>query len=234
MTNKLLVLGGLVGGLALAVGCGDSGSTSGSGGSGTGASGSGGSTSTTTTSSTGGSGTGGSTTTGGAATCTSYCTAIMANCTGADQQYLTQATCEAECAAFAAGMPGDMSGNSLECRAYHAGVAGTMNPEVHCVHAGPLGSGSDAAGAACTTNNIERCQAYCSIVTEVCGTTPYASADACNTACMTATDDTDFTTNVQSGDNLACHMYHVSVAAQGGANATTHCPHADVTNAVCN
>ena len=132
MTNKLLILGGLVGGLALAVGCGDSGSsTSGSGGDGTGATGSGGSTTTTTTTSTGGGGTGGSTTTGGAATCASYCTSIMANCSGADQQYLTQATCEAECASFAQGAAGAMSGNNLECRAYHAGVAGTAMPEVN-------------------------------------------------------------------------------------------------------
>jgi len=43
-----------------------------------------------------------------------------------------------------AGYPGDAAGNTVQCRIYHAGVAGldiTTNAGVHCPHAGPTGGG---------------------------------------------------------------------------------------------
>lgn len=229
MNTKLFIFTGLVGCFTAlgTVACGDSGTTSTStGGGGTGGSGTGGST--TTTSSTGGNGSGGGTTTGSAATCTAYCTAIMATCKDGDgnAQYTTMDGCLKECGAFEQGTPGAMSGDSLECRAYHAGVAATSaDKALHCVHAGPLGSGADTAGAGCTSDHLSRCAAYCAINQEVCGTTAYATADECNTACMAVTDDADFNTGITSGANMECRMYHMSVAAQDAGSATTHCPH---------
>jgi hypothetical protein len=236
MNTKLFIFTGLVGCFTAlgTVACGDSGTTSTStGGGGTGGSGTGGST--TTASSTGGSGSGG----GAPATCTNYCTTIMAACSGGNAQYTTMDGCLKECAAFAQGMPGDVSGDTLECRAYHAGVAAKpTDPAIHCVHAGPLGSGAGTAGAGCTSDHLSRCAAYCAINQEVCGTTAYATADECNTACMLADDSVDFNTGVTSvgGMNgadlkeLECRTYHMSVAAQDAASADVHCDHTNFDN----
>jgi hypothetical protein len=118
--------------------CGDSGGTSGSGGGGTGGGGSGGSTTTSTTSTTTTTTT--TTTTGGAmATCASFCADYIATCTTAPD-WATAGECETECAGWAQGMPGDMGGNTLECRAYHVGAAAN-DPTTHCPHAGSNGGG---------------------------------------------------------------------------------------------
>jgi len=162
----------------------------------------------------------------------------MAACSGANQQYTTMDGCLAECAAFDQGTIGATSGDTLECRTYHAGVAATADPAVHCVHAGPLGSGAGAAGAGCTTDNLTRCTAYCAVNAEVCGTTAYATEDECRTACAAADDSLDFNTGVTSvggtagadTGELECRTYHMSVASQDAASATTHCPHTNFDN----
>lgn len=73
-------------------------------------------------------------------TCMRYCTAITAACTGANAQYDDMADCLSFCASsnIPNGMSGDMAGNTLECRIYHAGVA-MGAPATHCPHAGPSG-----------------------------------------------------------------------------------------------
>lgn len=231
MNSKILVLAGVFG--ALIVGCGDD--TTGTGGSAAGGNGTGGATTTTG----GNSGTGGTASTGGnagtgggmtgPATCADYCATITAACTAGNQQYASAAACEAECASYAAGTVGAMSGDNLECRAYHAGVAATTDAAIHCVHAGPLGSGPTAM-AGCTTDHASRCTAYCNVAEEICaGEATYAFAnggfDACNTACNAFPDTNDFNTGVASGATLACAMYHLSVAADGGQ--AVHCAHTD-------
>jgi len=48
------------------------------------------------------------------------------------------------CAAMSnSGSQGDTSGNTVQCRIYHAGVAGnpSTNAVTHCPHAGPNGAG---------------------------------------------------------------------------------------------
>lgn len=229
MNRSVLVLVSLVSCAAVAlVGCGDDTSDGGNGG-GNGGEAQGGSPST------GGGGEGGEPSTGGSgeggdgggavnpATCASYCTTIMSGCTADNAQYATQEACEAECAAFEQGDPGAMSGNSVECRAYHAGVAATpTDPNVHCVHAGPLGGGAVAL-IGCGDN---RCESFCQVAEEVCaGVAGYSftSFDDCNTKCQTYTDDADFNMNQTSGDTLACRMYHLSVAATG--QEEPHCSH---------
>jgi len=203
--------------MSVGAGCGDS-SSSGGGGSG---GGNNGGSNTGGTPSVGGGGTGGGS---GATTCASYCATVMANCSGANSQYASEAACNAECAAFAPGDPGDTSMDTLECRAYHAGVAGMMDAQIHCIHAGPLGGGAEAMNG-CGT---DRCTAFCDVADQICAGVdgyPFTSTDDCKTQCGGYTDDVDFTTNETSGDTLACRMYHLSVAAQGGTEAMTHCPH---------
>ncbi len=70
--------------------------------------------------------------------CAGYCEIMAANCA---DTYADEAACLAACAEFPTdGAVGDAGGNTLQCRIYHAGVAGMMDPVVHCPHAGPDGA----------------------------------------------------------------------------------------------
>jgi hypothetical protein len=78
----------------------------------------------------------------GSSSCTTYCSNVVANCTGENIQYKDNADCMAYCnsAKWPAGVPDEMSGNTLACRIYHSGVA-KGDPVTHCPHGGPTGAG---------------------------------------------------------------------------------------------
>ena len=158
--------------------------------------------------------------TAAAPTCASYCAAVMANCTGANAQYSSEAACLGTCSAYAQGTTGATSGNTLSCRAYHAGAA-PADAALHCPHAGPAGDG------ACGGN----CEGFCAVAVAKCST-QFADVPTCTTACtafpMSTAHYTDATT---SGNSFACRMYHLSVAATDAASATTHCPHTTTVSA---
>lgn len=218
MNRNLLVLVGFASSLSLAfaAGCGDDTSNTG-GGSAGGNAPVGGDAPQGGEAPQGGQGEGGA----GPATCASYCATITDACSGANQQWPNEAGCVEACAAFMPGTPGDTSMNTLECRAYHAGVAATTEPEVHCIHAGPLGGGIEA-GDGC---GMDRCSSFCRIAQEVCGeeaTYSFTSEDDCRTQCADYTDNVDFTTNETSGDTLACRMYHLTAAL---GDPGVHCAH---------
>lgn len=222
MNRSTTLLLGLVACAAMAVGAGCGDDTSDSGGSG-GAGGGDGGSPTTGGGNEGGSGAG---TPGN--TCESYCSTMADGCTGNLAQYADQTTCERECEVFTQGEANAMSGNSLECRAYHAGVAaGGTDPEIHCVHAGPLGGGPIALDG-CGT---DRCESFCLVAEEICSgeaAYPFDNFDDCKQDCLGAEDATkDFNINETSGTTLACRMYHLSVAATGGDNQALHCGHVD-------
>ncbi len=66
--------------------------------------------------------------------CDNYCQLMARNCTGANAVY-DAATCMTKCATIPSnGMPGDQVGNTVQCRIYHLGEAGT-DPALHCPHA---------------------------------------------------------------------------------------------------
>jgi len=77
--------------------------------------------------------------------CDVYCDLIQHACTGNNQQFSSVSACQTACAGYStAGTPGATSGNTVQCRIYHAGVAGTniaQNAALHCPHAGPSGGG---------------------------------------------------------------------------------------------
>ncbi len=74
--------------------------------------------------------------------CEVLCDTVIANCTGANQVYADLAACKTACQAFATtGKPNDTAGNTVQCRIYHAGAAGS-DPVVHCPH-------TTAASATC-------------------------------------------------------------------------------------
>ena len=155
-----------------------------------------------------------------APTCASYCTAIMANCTGANSQYSNQAACLGSCSAMTQGMTGATSGNTLSCRAYHADAAPT-DAALHCPHAGPAGDG------ACGAN----CDGFCAIAVAKCSG-QFATLAACTTACTGfPTVTARYTSATTSGNSFACRMYHLSVAATDATSATTHCGHTTTASA---
>lgn len=87
--------------------------------------------------------------------CDRYCDVVTASCSGANAQFPSRADCVSYCneAGWPLGTEGAMSGNSIECRIYHAGVA-AGDPATHCPHSGATGDGvcgsvdfrTDAAG----------------------------------------------------------------------------------------
>jgi hypothetical protein len=199
-----------------------SGSTTSSGDGGSTSTGDGGSTSTGDggSTSTGDGGAGGGTTGQGGGTaydCASYCADVMEACADGLAQYPNAESCEASCAAFEVGEFQD-TGNTLGCRAYHA-TAALDSPEVHCPHAGPLGTG------ACSADATSPCEAFCAIAEEICPGS-YDSVAACEKVCAgyTAGDYNAGQGTEPADDSLACRMYHLSVAAIEG-NAEVHCPH---------
>jgi len=83
--------------------------------------------------------------------CQVYCDIIQNACTGSNQQYASESACMTSCATIStSGNPGDTAGNTIQCRIYHAGVAGldqATNAQLHCPHAGPTGGGVCVAAA---------------------------------------------------------------------------------------
>ncbi len=148
-------------------------------------------------------------------TCASYCATISDKCTGASEQYGSEAECLTFCndnvLDWGVGTTADTGGNTLGCREYHAGAA---NNDAHCDHAGPTG------GTACGG----LCDVYCDAMAANCAAS-YAGDAACQTACAGFPANGDV--NAATGNSVQCRIYHAGAAA-GDA---THCDHADADSA---
>ncbi len=156
---------------------------------------------------------------GATPTCAAYCAKIAMNCTaagdgGSNAQYLDSASCMSYCttaAAWPAGMTGDLTGNTIGCRTYHAGAA-AADPVLHCPHAGP--TGGNVCGSWCDN--------YCQLMAKNCtGANVVYDAATCVTKC--ATIPTSGHVNDTTGNSVQCRIYHLGAAASDPA---THCPHA--------
>ena len=76
------------------------------------------------------------------ANCDGFCTLVLGVCTGADEVYADDPTCQAACAGWAqtpAYSSTVQSGDSFACRMYHATAASTT-PGLHCPHTADLSS----------------------------------------------------------------------------------------------
>lgn len=230
MMLRIVLFSGLA--MASLAACGDD-SGGGTGGTGTG----GGSTTavtTTGTTTTGGAGgedptgTGGAPGTGGGAPsfdCASYCADVAEACTDGNTQYPADDSCLNACEAFAVGEFEDTD-NSLGCRAYHA-TAALGAPDVHCIHAGPLGDG------ACSADAGSPCEAFCAIADTICPGA-YDSVGACEKVCAGfAPGEFNAGTMPPEDDSLACRMYHLTVAAVSADNAEIHCGHVAGVSETC-
>jgi hypothetical protein len=70
------------------------------------------------------------------------------------------------------------------------------------------------------------CNYYCDSIIAACTTSNNQYLDKTTCVAMCANIPNDAGAGAQSGDSLACRMYHLSVAATSSANAAIHCPHA--------
>lgn len=232
-----LFLGLAISASALAsFGCGNGGNTSGAGGTGghhtTATTGTHSSTSGSTNASTGTMGTGGSPT--AKLDCPSYCTEIMANCSGEHAQYSSMGSCLGTCAAFTPGTLADTKGDTLGCRIYHGGAPAKADPVMHCPHAGITGGDKDPLGTTGTCG--EPCDAFCTVALVACKgqTGAYPTMDACMTECKTFKADTASYSSADTANNdMGCRMYHLSVAATDAMSAMTHCGHIHAVSPVC-
>ena len=140
--------------------------------------------------------------------CDLYCDLTEANCDGL---YGDRADCLATCGLFPDdGERGATEGNSVQCRAYHAGVA-AENGELHCPHASANG------GAMCG----DYCENYCHLAMQTCDGL-YEDADACLAECAAFPVGEEHDAVV--GDSVQCRTYHASFPAL--VNGELHCPHA--------
>ena len=87
-----------------------------------------------------------------AGTAATFCAEFTATCSSGMFDYNDCATMTS---LMAAGTPGDVTGNTLQCRTSHLAVAGTMTDSAmlaaHCSHASPYG-GMDGATYPCSTS----------------------------------------------------------------------------------
>ena len=162
-----------------------------------------------------------------APTCAAYCATIHTSCgfdtdpsPGPNVQYSSIESCLGACKAFPVGTTADSSGNTLGCRATHAGLAKT-DPATHCKHAGPGGAGM------CGSD----CEGFCEIAQMYCTAANmaqvYSSLSDCMAVCAATPDDVNYTTAVQDGAHVACFLYHVQEAASTPKqNPADHCANA--------
>jgi hypothetical protein len=155
--------------------------------------------------------------------CETYCTTLMANCTAEAAQYGSMDACLGACAGLTLGAASDSDGNTVGCRTYHANSVPTAGVE-HCDHAGPMGA--DECGS--------NCEGFCAIAVHTCtgANQVWATEAACMTDCAMMNDTVGYNATVQTGDSLACRMYHLTMASEPGS--AEHCDHIGLASPVCN
>ena len=162
----------------------------------------------------------------GALTCAAYCSSITQNCSAGNKQYNDMASCLASCAFMPVGSIADTQGNTLGCRTYHAGTPAMTTPATHCAHAGP--GGADPTGPFCGNN----CQGFCQIVLGACtgANQQYGGQMAtCMTQCSMFNDNVKYAAQ-QTGNTLACRLYHATVATTAPG---MHCGHTAAVSSTC-
>lgn len=157
--------------------------------------------------------------------CDQYCSAMAADCSGKDAQYIDADACHQACRLFPAGTPGDTEGNTLDCRLTYANKAHSER-YTYCTWAGPGGDGK------CGAN----CEGFCTLMMTACtaastgpGHVYFDSQQDCLTSCEKLADVGAYSSSDKSlqrgADHVQCRLYHVN-AALAEDDSFTHCPHA--------
>jgi hypothetical protein len=104
--------------------------------------------------------------------CDVFCDMALKVCTAGNTVFADRTTCMTNCSAMSkGGKPGDQTGDSLQCRIYHLGVAnspGAGNLATHCPHAKTV---SDGCTGAIPTGATSATTATTSATTSSTGTT---------------------------------------------------------------
>lgn len=158
--------------------------------------------------------------------CQVYCDTILDACDGS---YTGPAACQTACEGFADdGNIDDATGDTVQCRIFHASVA---NNDDHCDHASEESTAETCGGGG--GGDDATCATYCATITANCTGASEQYADEAE--CLAFCDDnavhwTEGGTVADSGDHsLACREFHA-----GAANDDSHCEHAGPTGgAVC-
>jgi len=155
------------------------------------------------------------TTGGGELTCDEYCSIYEQAC-GDFNEYDNTQSCLDQCGQWPVGALEDTAGDTLGCRLYHVTVASTVDPDMHCPHSSPNGSGVCVADAAPT------CADYCTEYLANCTAdlNLYKDEADCLDQCSHWYPGTAADT---AGDTVGCRLYHAEVAL---TDDETHCPHA--------
>lgn len=162
-----------------------------------------------------------------------YCDKIIDACglSAADPVYGQFANRE-QCLRVAATYPrstavNSQGGNTLDCRLYHAGVAGNAAfHDAHCEHSGANGKG------VCGTS----CEGYCQVIMAGCtgNNAQFRNLVSCLAWCATYPTDGAERPYATGNDTYQCHIYHAQVAVQRTDIANVHCTHAGPTgDGVC-
>ena len=87
-------------------------------------------------------------------------------------------------------------------------------------------TGPSDGGGGGVDGSVLDCNYYCDSIIATCtgGNNQYKDKATCMSMCANIPNEAG--AGATSGDSLACHMYHLSVASQSTSNAATHCPHA--------
>jgi hypothetical protein len=151
----------------------------------------------------------------------------MQACPSPAQVYASQEMCLGVCQklelAGKAGAADDQSGNTIHCRLYYAQEALGTGETSTCPQSGPTGSGICGSS----------CEAYCVLMQQTC---PVEFGDpatfnnnlaSCISMCASIpVSSVGFSANQQSGNTIACRLYHVSAASATADAPAMHCPHA--------
>jgi hypothetical protein len=179
----------------------------------------------------------------GGLSCLTYCSEVLADCTGANTQFESMQQCMNMCGDMDLGSETDTSGNTVGCRIYHVRKGVTDGPiGVHCKHAGPSGAG--VCG--------ERCDNLCSRATKLCveangvQSDAYESYDACMDLCVAVDGGTDgyaidpLAELPATGNTVNCRIYHLANAYKYIAGSevnpdqlNAHCDHTREFSPVC-
>jgi len=159
--------------------------------------------------------------------CDDYCDQMQSECTGEAEQYRDRAQCMKICHFFPLGDDEEEDDdNSVACRLKyvkkaHYGLGAEVT--AYCREAGPSGDGK------CGTD----CEAFCSVMMEVCteetaGPNHFESAAECLSTCDALPPAEVHYSNtdpaVSDGNHALCRIFHVNSAAM--ADPEEHCEHA--------
>jgi hypothetical protein len=146
---------------------------------------------------------------------------VATACTGPNEQFASLAACLAVCERLEPGTPGNVAGNTVECRLARAELAQrTGEAANYCFSAGPGGAG--ACG--------EDCEGFCTLMAETCpNVVGQGTYEECMTVCATVPnlagppDNVTYNTSLQDGNSVQCRLFHVTAAT---LDPVAHCVHA--------